>query len=180
MPNNSLELFDNAPLAFFPLDHGLISWDFDPTYGTSTYTLATAGTLYAAQVKVNPGVITNVVYEVTTAGGTLTSGQCFAGIYQNGNLLGSSADQATAWASTGLKTTALASPVTVQQGVIYVTFSFNGTTGPTLAAASARGNRGLAGTASRYATGATGATTALPAAFGTVAALAASPWVAVS
>jgi len=175
------ELMDGVPDVWFPVDHNLITWSADPTLVTGTYTLATAGTLYIVAVKTNATTISNVVYNVTTAGGTLTASQCFVGIYQNGALLGSSASQHTAWGSTGVKTTALASPVAVQQGIVYVAFFFNGTTGPTLAAGStALSNVGLTTAQSRYATGATGATTALPAAPGTLTALAQSPWVALS
>jgi len=174
------EVVDGLPTAWFPIDHNLISWSSDPALVTGTYTLATAGTLYLVAVKVEPGTVTNVIYNVTTAGSTLTAGQSFVGVYQNGALLGTSASTSTAWASTGLKTTALASPVTVTEGYVYVAFFFNGTTGPTLSAGSTIGNVGLTAAQSRYSTGATGATTALPAAPGTLAALAASPWVALS
>jgi hypothetical protein len=177
---------DGVPTAWYPVDHGLLSWTVDPAHAYTTYTLATAGTVYLAQLKSIGRPITNVVYSVTTAGGTLTASQCFVGVYQNGVLLGSSADQSTPWASTGLKTTALAAPVNTLEGGLYVAFVFNGTTGPTLAASvptSATNNpinANLAVTASRFGTANTGVTTALPTTLGTVAALTAAPWVAVS
>jgi len=178
--SGSSELNDGVPNAWFPIDHSLITWSGDPSLVTGTYTLATAGTLYIVAVKTQATTISNVIYNVTTAGGTLTASQCFVGVYQNGALLGTSASQSTVWASTGLKTTALTSPVAVQQGYVYVAFFFNGTTGPTLSAGSTIGNVGLTAAQSRYSTGATGATTALPAAPGTLTALSASPWVALT
>lgn len=183
MPSTTAQLIDGVPTTWYPVDHGLISWAFDPAHATNTYTLATAGTLYTVDVKLgSTTTISNIVYDVTTAGGTLTASQCFVGVFQGGALLGSSASQHTAWASTGVKTTALASPAIAQQGIVTVAFFFNGTTGPTLSSGSgvAVVNAGIAATASRFATAATGNTTALPAALGTKAALVQSPWVAVS
>jgi hypothetical protein len=182
---NSLtaQLIDGVPTTWYPVDHGLITWAFDPAHATNTYTLATAGTLYTVDLKVGTGTtISNIVYDVTTAGGTLTASQCFVGIYQGGALLGTSASQHTAWGSTGVKTTALAAAAAVAEGIVTVAFFFNGTTGPTLASGSgvALNNAGIAATASRFATAATGNTTALPAALGTKAALVQSPWVALS
>lgn len=175
------EVVDGVPEAWFPPDQGLISWAYEPTAAAGTYTLATAGTLYVAALKVTgSSTVSNIVYQVTTAGGTLTSGQCFVGLYQGGALIGTSADQATAWASTGVKTTALATPVKPLPGLVYVAFSFNGTTGPTLAAGSVRANVGLAAAVSRFGTANTGATTALPGTLGTVAALGQSPWAGLS
>ena len=179
--SGSSELEDGVPDVWFPIDHNLISWTSDPLTATGTYTLATAGTVYLVAIKTNATTISNVVYNVTTAGSTLTASQCFVGVYQNGALLGTSATTSTVWASTGLKTTALASPVAVQAGYVYVAFFFNGTTGPTFSAGSTTlANVGLTAAQSRFATGATGATTALPGAPGTLTALAASPWVALS
>jgi hypothetical protein len=133
-----------------------------------------------AALKVNPGVVTNVVYHITTGGGTLTSGQCFVGLYQGGALLAASADQSTAWTSTGLTTTALSAPVTVNQGIVYAAFVFNGTTGPTLSQAAAVDmNAGFAAASSRYGTANT-SRTSLPATLGTISALTKSPWVALS
>lgn len=183
MASITSQLIDGVPTTWYPVDHGLISWAFDPAHATGTYTLATAGTLYTVDIKVgSASTISNIVYAVTTAGGTLTASQCFVGVYQNGVLLGTSAATSTAWASTGLKTTALTNPVAVQEGIVTVAFFFNGTTGPTLASGSAAAvvNAGIAATASRFATAATGNTTALPAALGTKAALVQSPWVALS
>lgn len=183
MPSITSQLIDGVPTTWYPVDHGLLSWAFDPAHATNTYTLATAGTLYTVDVKVGANTtVSNIIYDVTTAGGTLTASQCFVGVYQAGVLLGTSASQTTPWGSTGVKTTALVTPVVVQEGLVTVAFFFNGTTGPTLSSGSgvAAVNAGIAATSSRFATAATSATTALPAALGTKAALVQSPWVALS
>lgn len=170
-----------AGTTFNAADYGFTSWAFDPVHATATYTLATGGTLYVAAVKVNPGYVTNIVYDITTAGATLTSGRSFVGLFQSGNLLGTSLDQSTAWVTTGVTTTAIANgPVLVQGGVAYVGFSFGGTTGPTLAAGATVANIGLSATASRFGTANTSLTTALPSTLAAIAALSQSPWVALS
>lgn len=180
--NNSTQIVDGLPTLWFPQDHGYISWTQDPVTASGTYTLATAGTAYAVSVKVPSTTVTNIVYDITTGGGTLTSAQCFVALYQNGVLLGKSAEQHTAWTSTGVATTALATPVRVSQGIVQVVFYFNGTTGPTLAGGTAAvtNKAGLAAATFRYATADTSLTTAPPATLGTLTALAASPWVALS
>lgn len=181
--NPAAELVEGAALTWAAVDHSLQAWAFDPSNATGTYTLATAGTVYVAAIKVNPRLVSNIVVGVTTGGGTLTASQCFAGLYQNGALIGSTADQSAVWNSTGLKTMALATPVTPLGGLVYVALVFNGTTGPTLAAGTGIqgvSNVGLTATASRYGTANTSVTTALPTTLGTVAALAQAPWVALS
>jgi hypothetical protein len=177
---------DGVPTVWYPIDYGLQSWTVDPAHANVTFPLGTAGTVYVAQLKVTGRQITNVAYQVTTAGATLTAAQCFVGVYQNGVLLGSSASTATAWATLGPQITPLAAPVNpVSEGAVYVAFVFNGTTGPTLAASAATGatnptNFGLAAGTARFGTANTGVTTALPATLGTVTAITAAPWVALS
>lgn len=184
--NPAAELVEGAALTFAAVDHGLQAWTFDPANATGSLALATGGTVYVVALKVNPRVVTNIVVGVQTAGGTLTSGQCFAGLYQNGALLGSTADQSAVWNSTGVKTMALANPVTPLGGLVYAAFVFNGTTGPALANGgtvltnAALNNVGLAATVARFGTANTSVTTALPATLGTVAALSATPWVGLS
>ena len=173
---------DGAVTQWYPIDQGLISWAYDPSLISGTFTLATGGTVYTTNLKVNTATITNVAYHITTAGATLTAGQNFVGVYQNGALLNASVPAATItqWGSTGYTVTPLAAPVNVVNGIITVAFVFNGTTGPTLGTAGVKGNNGLAAASSRYGTANTGVTTALPSTLGTVSALAQTPWVAVS
>jgi hypothetical protein len=73
----------------------------------------------------------NILMIVSTAGVTLTSGQCFAGLYSGaGVLLSATADQSVAWQSTGVKTMALSATQAVVAGTYYVAFYANGTTLP--------------------------------------------------
>lgn len=68
-------------------------------------------------------VVTNVACQVEVAGSGLTAGQNFIGLYTSAfALIGTSADQAAAWASTGWKPAALTGgPYTIQGGLgVYV------------------------------------------------------------
>jgi hypothetical protein len=181
MPN-FFDLHDAVLPTWSAADYGYKAWSFDPSQATGAYALTPAGTLQVIGLKVLGGTLSTITYQVTNAGSALTASQCFVGLYQNGTLLASSADQSGVWNSTGLKATALASTVTVTQGLVYVAFVFNGTTGPSLSAGSTTsGNFGLATASARYGVANTGVTTALPASLITFSAgLAATPLVAVS
>jgi hypothetical protein len=79
--------------------------------------------------------VTNILASIGTGGSTLTAGQNFAAIYDDsGNRLGVTADQATAWQSTGVKTMAISGgPVVVPGGpgrYCFVALLSNGTTPP--------------------------------------------------
>jgi hypothetical protein len=119
------------PGTFAPADYGYISWNYDPIMANGGLIIV-AGEAYLSLVPVRSGAtITNVVLDVNTVGSSLTSGQCFAGLFNSsGALLSATADQSTAWASTGLKTMALTTPQTVTPGLYYVGFFANGTTMP--------------------------------------------------
>jgi hypothetical protein len=185
--NSSAAVIDGAPTVWYPVDHGFQTWSFDPLHiAAGTYTLASAGVLYGATVKSVGRVITNVCAYMTTAGGTLTSGQNFAAVYQGGNLVAQTGDMSTLWAgSTGLLTMPLAYPVTVAEGDLFVAFVANGTTKPTFATATgtsvaAIANAGLASPNLRFASGGTSITTTLPTTMPSQTALASLLWVALS
>jgi hypothetical protein len=125
---------------WLPGDHGLITWTGDPEYATANTVVATAGTVY--HCKVHCPVLftaTNVIIYVVTAGTVLTSGQCFAGLYNSaGTLIASTADissGATSFATSGSYTFALSGGpyVNLAAGDYTVAFFFNGTGGPSLA-----------------------------------------------
>jgi hypothetical protein len=113
---------------FRPDDHGYLSWTADPgTASGASFTLAN-GTVYLSKIKVTnrSTVVSNLVYQVTTAGTTLTAAQNFVGLYDaSGNRLAVSADQTTAMGSTGTKTAAI-TPQTLAVGTYYVAFLSNG------------------------------------------------------
>lgn len=167
-----------------PNDYSFLTWAYDPALAVNNSTPSAAGTIQLAKVVI-PGAltVTSAVLHVITAGSGLTSGQCFAAIYQNGSLVGVSADQSTAWASTGTKTMALAAgPYTLTAGYAYIAFWYNGTTGPAFArsAGSTVANAGLAATSSRFGTANAGVTTSAPGTLGTIGAASTAWWAAIS
>ena len=113
-----------------PVDHGLKTWAYDPMI-CSTSAAATSGLLYFQKVHLKqPMTITNIVMHVGTAGATLTSGQNFAALYRaDRTLIAVTADQSTAWTSTGVKTMALSGgPYSLAAGDYYVAHWSVGTT----------------------------------------------------
>lgn len=119
--------------AQIPADRGLLAWTQPPHALAGGTAIPTAGLLYLRRVRRVPaGPVTSIVTHLTTLGVGLTAGQCFAALYTaGGTLIAQTADQATAWASAGLKVMTLTGgPYTVDAGDYYVGFWFNGTTGP--------------------------------------------------
>lgn len=155
---------------FTAADHGILTWTQDPATLRAGGDANTGGLIYLSKVKVvnRATVVSNILYGIVTAGATLTSGQCFVGLYDSsGNRLAVSADQSANWTSTGLKTTALTAAQTLAVGSYYVAWLSNGTTQPTLAMGAGHGiaaitNAGLSLSTSRFLTYGTAQTT-LPA-----------------
>lgn len=169
---------------WLPEDHGLIAWAFDPSM-TSSSGIPTAGQLQMVRLKIPVAcTITNIVVNLNTGGSVLTSGESFAGLFNaSRGKLSITADQSTAWQSSGLKTMALAAAQAVAAGDVFVGFYWGaGTTGPTFArgASSNSLNAGLSTANSRYATADTGLTTTVPGTAATLVAGTNSWWVAVS
>lgn len=159
---------------FVPADHNLKAWTFDPILAPGGNTGGAAGTINGARLRLaTTQPITNIWMHVATAGATLTAGQCFAALYTGtGAYLDKTADQATAWASTGPKTMALAGgTVSRPAGDYIVTWWANGTTPPAMARvpalASALANAGLTSPNLRNFIADTGITTTPPANLGT-------------
>ncbi len=154
---------------FTAVDHGLIAWTQDPAGCSSTGQALIGGTVHLCKVKVanRKTLVTNVLASVAGAGAGLTTGQCFAGLYDSsGTLLSKTADQAASWTSLGLKTMPLTTPQTLGVGTYYVALLANGTTPPSFmkgnGASSSGLNAGLPTAASRFLTSGA-ALTALPA-----------------
>lgn len=152
----------NAPL---PLDYGLLGWAYDPA-AAGTNSVFTGGVIQLARVPVRATrTITNIVLFVGTAGATLTAGSCWAGIYDaSGNRLGQTADQASAWTSTGTKSMAISGgAITLNEGYYWVAFVATGTTIPAFLRASGVGgaaiNTGLGASSTRFGTYGTSQTT---------------------
>lgn len=161
---NTVALKNSDPTA---VDSGLLAWSFDPTIATQTF-LTTAGVLYLSRVVLTgQQTITNGLVGLTTAGGTLTSGQNFLALYNSsGTRIAVSADQTTAFATAGLITAAWTTPVSnAAPGIYYVGVLCNGGTAVTLASGTtlkpgnvSLGNAGLTTATSRYLTSGTSQT----------------------
>jgi hypothetical protein len=159
-----------------PASQNLVAANGDPGMVQSSTVLATAGTLYGTRLQAVGSAVTNIVAHFVSGGGTLTTGQCFAGLYNDaGALLGAgavTADQAAAWATSGLKTMPLSVAQAVTPGAWYkVCWFFNGVTGPGWTrfanVNNAIQNVGLVAPNFRWFTANTGLTTAMPANIGT-------------
>lgn len=118
---------------FTPHDHGLITWTHDPATLRSTGATVTSGSVYLCKVKIvnRSTIVSNIHVGIETAGTGLTSGQNFVGLYDSsGTRLAVSADQTTAWGTTGGKTAAI-TPQTLAVGSYYVAILSNtGTSTP--------------------------------------------------
>ena len=170
------------------VDHGLLAWAFDAALVSGSNTaLPTAGTMYLIKLHVPvASSVTNVIVYLNTLGSGLTTGQCFAALYQAGSLIGVSADQTSSWntgGATGTKTIALSGgPFAVVAGDVYVALWFNGTTGPAFGRVTNVSvvNVGLASAHSRFAQANTGVTTTAPGTLSTASAVSIGYWAALS
>ncbi len=116
----------------------LASTGVDPVRATSFLALAGAFVWVARMWVPETVTVANFELGISVAGATLTASQNFAGIYNaSGALIAKTADQATAWQSTGMKTAALTAEagqsLTLPGGPgvwIYGAILSNGTTQP--------------------------------------------------
>lgn len=166
------------PTLFVPEDYGWISWAYDPLKAAAGVAPVAAGYNSLTLLPIRKrALITNVIMDVVIAGSGLTSGECFAGLFDSaGNILSPTPDQSTAWASTGLKVMALTTAQPVQPGLYYSGIFYNGTTAPHFSydVSSNAANGANSGPYPRFATDATH--TGLTTAFYSPAALAASTY----
>lgn len=168
-------------------DTSLAGWTFDPVNLQAGLLQLGGGTLQVARLKIgNADLISSIICNLTLGGLTLTSGRNFAGLYSDsGQLLGQTADQTTAWGSTGLKTMALTVPTPVTPWSWYKIGWFNnGLTVPSMSRgqniSAATLNAGMSGQNLRFSTADTGLTTALPAQMTSLTASDVAWWLAVS
>lgn len=162
-----------------PTDYGMIAWTFDPVMIFSGNQPLNNGRLCTAGLIVPQScTITNIILNVGTAGSGLTSGQNFAALYQNGVLLGTTADQTTNWQSAGNVTAALTTPQPVIAGRIDVALFSNGTTKPQFGGGGAVTGPPLANP--RWGIYDGSYTTAMPSTLPTMTNKTWSPWAAVS
>lgn len=182
----------SVPVTWGPADQGFLAWNYDGPASTNgaSAPLATAGKMFVQAVKVPvPITVTNIVTLLAAAGGTLTTGQCFAALYQGaaGALLGATADQSANWA--GAANTLLTmpinggTPVSVAAGIVYVGWWFQGTTGPSFwrtDGVTNLCNAGLPAANSRWGAAQTGLTSTAPATLATITSTNIAYWVALS
>ena len=170
VPKSYADLVSDASIAN---DHGYLGWSA-PMYASNTSSLLSvgsgAGIITVVRCRRLPAsTVTNVIIMVTSAGSGLTVGQCFAALYTaSGILIGVTADQATAWQSTGVKPMPLVGgPFSIPAGDYHVGLWYNGTTAPTLLRAGlgfsgAQTNAGQSTANCDVATANTGLTTTAP------------------
>jgi hypothetical protein len=173
-----------------PADHGLIAWSFDPAASdrAAAYNF-TSGTARVVLIYVpQPATITNIHTYVQQAGTSMVSGQSFAALYEaDDDLLRVTADQSSAWASTGEKIMPLASTYTLAtpgylKVVMWSVFSGTavGLARSIGAVSSSLLNFGMAPPLLRSSTANTGLTTTAPATLGAQTAVGGIPLVGLS
>jgi hypothetical protein len=143
----------------------------------SSGSAATSGTVYMNRIQVRETItVTNVVVFINGAGSGLTASECFAGLYAGQTaggytaleLIAATAEQHTAWATTGPVPAALTGgPYVLPPGFYWVAVLSNGTTNPSFARTGSFGaaavlNAGTGSSSYRSATAGTGQAT-LPA-----------------
>lgn len=150
-------------------DHGFISWAFDPACSTTSGTTLSVGYIYLVQIILrNAATISKVAVMLGSAGATLTSGQCLAGLYTTaGTRVALTGDMSTTWNSAGYKAMSLTASYSAAAGKYYVALLMNGTTSPTFACGSTLGanftpgNSGLSASNYRFCRSATNGNTSL-------------------
>jgi hypothetical protein len=156
-----------SAVPWLPSDQNFLAWPYDPAAGmVNSSVLSALGTLNLIRVNIRSAVsVTNVVALVAVAGGTLTAGQNFAGLYNSaGTLVGASADQTANWGGTGQFTMPLTGgPFALPAGFYWVALLANGTTSPSFGRSfntfAAVANGSLPAAQSRYGAGPAAQTT---------------------
>jgi hypothetical protein len=121
-----------------PADQGFLAWSGNPAYASDTGQPSSGGIRLCKIFLRRAATISNIWVCVTTAGATLTSGQNLLGLYTSaGARVAVTADQATAWTTTGNKSAALTASYSAAAGTYYVAILSVGTTIPQFSAMSA-------------------------------------------
>jgi hypothetical protein len=149
---------------YTPADHGMQAWAYDPVRVGSTSTVVTAGVLNVLRVKLVAGAtLTKAYLHVITAGATIAN--CYIGLYDSaGTRQAVTADQSSAWTSTGLKSPSFAASYAASAGFFYIAILVGtATTAPafgrnTASSAVGLANANLSGASLRFATILTGQT----------------------
>lgn len=131
----SITNLPTAPSAWLPADYGYLAWSIDPILTTGVVGNG-ASLLIGSSVKCDvSGTATAVTFNVTIAGSGFTANRNYVGMYSPaGALIAQTADLASTWASTGVKTVSFASSAAVTPGVYFVGFICTATSGVQLTA----------------------------------------------
>lgn len=148
-----------------PTRHGFLDWTI-PFYAATASRTLVNGTLYVFKMWAKANIsISSLWINVLTAQTTGTSGRNWMGIYNAaGTLQQSSADQTTAWSTTGNKQATI-TPVAFNKGDGYYIAILQAASTPMAiagAGASTGANINLSGSSVIYGVAATGQTGALP------------------
>jgi hypothetical protein len=172
--------------AWTPQAYGYKAWTYDPVHIYNGGTVS-SGFLYVAAIYIPfATTVTNVLLHIGVIDAALVSGRNFAALYQDGNRLGATADQTSAWGTVGIKTMALTGgAVSVNAGLAYVGwFANNGSATTTLQFGRSLGPSGVTAVynspLTRYAYANSGLTTATPATLTGFTAVNSAFWAAVS
>jgi hypothetical protein len=176
-----------ARYLFGPADRNYLAESAPAWAATGATAPATAGRCEFVKIKIPSACSVANMVMFSTAGGTaLTANQCLAYLFApDRTLIGTTANQATAWATNGLYTMALGGgPYACAPGTYFAGFHYNGTTSPSWARTAAIGsflvNAGLATPNLAVGFADTGLTTAAPSTLGAQTAQNAPWWVALS
>lgn len=163
-----------------PTDYNFVAWTFDIINAANSAALE-SGEMFVTRLKIQSSQDINRAHFIVSQSGSGLA-NAYAAIYQDGNLLGQSANAATAFQSTGGKTLTFSSPISVNAGYIDVGLWITGTSMPSIGRAGQLSGTAdfLTGDDSRYATANTGLTTTAPSTLGTKTVSALSVWGAVS
>jgi hypothetical protein len=108
---------NDADGLLLPRHYALIAWTSSPFVATSSIVMSPTYTYLSKIFIPRTSTVSSITINVISAGTSLTSGSCLAGIYSSsGTLIAQTSDQSSVWNSTGIKTMALASPLSITGG----------------------------------------------------------------
>lgn len=165
-----------TPNTWLPSDSGYLAWTFDDAqFNGTTGSAPSNSNVYLMKIPVRTAIsVTNVDVYVTAVGTSLTTNECFIGLYTSaGVLIGQTADLSTDMLSNGSKIHSLplaSGPFAVSAGFVWAAVLMNGTgSNPTLARSNTAVNPAYLNqhlTAATYRVGnLSGSATVLPASF---------------
>jgi hypothetical protein len=125
---------NDADSVWLPRYNGFLAWTLPIYVATTTVGTGSTSTYLMKTYIPRTMTISNITLIINSAGATLTSGSCYAGVYNSsGTLIGQTADQSSNWTSLGSKVMGLTTPVSVTGGddyFVWVALCAAGTTLP--------------------------------------------------